>query len=143
MRPGSDWPAVAAAVRVRMAELSITAADLARETGLSPGTIARARHGAGASREATLTALSEGLGWPPGHLRGIAQGEPGEPHQLSTLISGLPEFQQGTRLQGELLDLSRRVARDLSADLTEAQRTATARFLAQVSIKMHSPTLRH
>jgi hypothetical protein len=75
MNPGSGWPAVAAAVRQRMAALKITTAGLARNTGLSEATIRSIRAGTASPRPGTLVRLGKGLGWPGGYLQDVAAGK--------------------------------------------------------------------
>lgn len=83
--PGSGWPAVAAAVRQRMAALTITTVGLARNTGLSEATIRGVRAGTASPRPGTLDRLSKGLGWPGGYLEDVAAGNAYlPPHGLVT-----------------------------------------------------------
>jgi transcriptional regulator with XRE-family HTH domain len=72
--PGSDWPAVTAAVRQRMTALKITTVELARNTGLSEATLRSIRAGTASPRPGTLARLSKGLGWPGGYLKDVAAG---------------------------------------------------------------------
>ena len=58
--PCSGWPAVAAAVRKRMAALRITTVGLLRNTGLSEATLRNIRAGTASSRPNTLVRLSKG-----------------------------------------------------------------------------------
>jgi predicted transcriptional regulator len=48
-----------------MAELDITATDLARKAELSPATITSMLKGKSTPQGITLRKLSDGLGWPP------------------------------------------------------------------------------
>jgi transcriptional regulator with XRE-family HTH domain len=84
-KPGSGWPAVAAAVRQRMAALRITTAGLSRNTGLSEATLRNIRAGTASPRPGTLIRLSKGLGWPGGYLEDVAGGKAYLPHGLMTV----------------------------------------------------------
>ena len=85
INPGSDWSAVAAAVRQRMTALQITTVDLARNTGLSEATIRAIRARTASPRPGTLARLSKGLGWPDGYLAKVAAGKAYLPHGLLTV----------------------------------------------------------
>ena len=81
----SDWSAVAAAVRKRMAALGITTVRLARNTGLSEATIRGIRAGTASPRPGTLARLSQGLAWPGKYLADVAAGKAWLPtHGLMT-----------------------------------------------------------
>ena len=72
----SDWPAVADAVRARLAELDLTHAAAAQRAGVAPMTFRELVQGTDRRRSArTLAAVSEALGWAPGHLAAVARGE--------------------------------------------------------------------
>ena len=75
-----DWAAVAAAMKVRLAELDMTQAELVQRSGLAPMTIRELLHNTAERRRSpqTLAALSEALGWPTGYLQAIAEGR--DPH---------------------------------------------------------------
>jgi Helix-turn-helix len=88
-----------------MAELDITAADLARKAELSPATITGMLKGKTTPQRTNLRKLSGGLGWPHEHLWRVAtsstpQTPPG-PHPLTALLSG-PGFKDGAKLQSDL-----------------------------------------
>jgi predicted transcriptional regulator len=59
-----------------MAELEITAADLAGKAELSPSTITGMLRGKTTPQRTTLRKLSGGLGWPHEHLWCVAIGSP-------------------------------------------------------------------
>jgi hypothetical protein len=71
---GSDWPAVAAAVRQRMTALKITTVGLSQNTDLSEATIRSIRAGTASPRRGTLVRLSKGLSWPGDYLEDVAVG---------------------------------------------------------------------
>jgi hypothetical protein len=127
-----------------MAELDITAADLARKAELSPATITGMLKGKTTPQRTTLRKLSGGLGWPHEHLWRVATGStsqtPPGPHPLSALLSG-PGFKDGAKLQSDLNALARHVARELTDGLTEPERIAAARFVTEVGVKMTSARL--
>jgi hypothetical protein len=78
-----DWPAVATAVRERMAALQLTTTRLSQLTGVSEVTIRRIRKGTPAARhQRTLSRISRGLGWPHGYLKDVAAGRDYLPHGL-------------------------------------------------------------
>jgi Cro/C1-type HTH DNA-binding domain len=145
MRADRDWPAVAAAVRTRMAELDITTAELARKADLAPATVLRARKGTAASHGVTLRKLADGLGWSHGYLHNIASGKspqtPQQPGPVTGALLSLPDFVRGTGLQGDVSHLAASVARDFTDGLTPAERDAAARFIIDVGIKMSALNL--
>lgn len=84
IHPGSDWTAVAAAVRQRMTALRITTVELARNTGVSEATIRSIRAETASPRAGTLVRLSKGLGWPGDYLEDVAAGKAYlSPHSLT------------------------------------------------------------
>jgi hypothetical protein len=77
MRPDGDWPAVRLAVLRRRGELGLNVETLAGRTGLSPTTVRY--FGRTPANAGTLEAMGAGLGWPPGYLLRILNGEsPGQ-----------------------------------------------------------------
>jgi Cro/C1-type HTH DNA-binding domain len=87
----ADGQAIADAVRDRMSTMNLPISQLARSTGLSETTIRAVLKGnSGGMRGATLDAVSAGLGWPRGYLRGLASGKP---HMLYGLT--VPELLGG------------------------------------------------
>ncbi|KAA1030128.1 helix-turn-helix transcriptional regulator [Pseudonocardia sp. EV170527-09] len=72
-----DWQAVASAMNTRMAELDVTQVDLSRRSGVSVATLRTLQSGESRRRSPrTLSAVSEALGWPSGHLTAVAEGRP-------------------------------------------------------------------
>ncbi|MBN9754477.1 XRE family transcriptional regulator [Pseudonocardia sp. Ae707_Ps2] len=72
-----DWQAVASAMNTRMAELDVTQVDLSRRSGVSVSTLRALQSGQSRRRSPrTLSAVSEALGWPSGHLTAVAEGRP-------------------------------------------------------------------
>jgi hypothetical protein len=71
-----DWPAVADAMKSRLAELDMTQAELIQRSRLAPMTIRELLFNTAQRRRSdqTLAAVSEALGWPPGYLRAVAEG---------------------------------------------------------------------
>ena len=71
-----DWDGVAAAINARMAALRITQQDLAAKSDVSPATIRELQHNHRPRRRygRTLSALSEALDWPAGHLDDVLNG---------------------------------------------------------------------
>ena len=74
-----DWPAVRAAVDVRMSELRLSTAELARRTRMSETTIRSIRKGRSQPCGLTITGLNEGLGLPRGYPHAIAEGRKLDP----------------------------------------------------------------
>ena len=79
-----DWPAVRAAVDVRMSELRLSTAELARRTRMSETTIRAFRKGRSRPYCLTVIGLNEGLGLPRGYLRAIAEGRAPDPPPITT-----------------------------------------------------------
>jgi len=67
---GKDWDAVARAIDERLASLDMTQAELASRAHVAPETIRELRNNLRPRRRnpRTLAAISEALGWEPGHL---------------------------------------------------------------------------
>lgn len=70
-----DVQRAAAAVKARLAQLGWNAADLARQSGIDPGTVGPFLRGKRSPRTATLTALEKAIGWEPGTIERAAQGQ--------------------------------------------------------------------
>ncbi|MBN9113373.1 MAG: XRE family transcriptional regulator [Pseudonocardia sp.] len=72
-----DWDAVAAAIRARLLEMDITQAELATRAGVALMTVRELQHNLKPRRRSprTLTAVSEALGWPPGRIAEILEGD--------------------------------------------------------------------
>lgn len=72
-----DWPAVAAAVRNRMAELDMTQAEFIHKSRLAPMTIRNLLEDEPPRKATrpTLATASEALGWPRDRLERILNGE--------------------------------------------------------------------
>jgi hypothetical protein len=69
MRADGGWPAV----RQRIGGFGLSVETLARQTGLATSTIRY--FGQAPAHAGTLEAIGAGLGWPPGHLLRILNGE--------------------------------------------------------------------
>lgn len=71
-----DWAAVADALKARLADLDMTQAELVQRSRLAPMTIRELLYNSAQRRRSdqTLAALSQALGWPPGHLQAVAEG---------------------------------------------------------------------
>jgi DNA-binding Xre family transcriptional regulator len=86
--PG-DWPAVAAAINQRMAELDFSQNDLIRRSGISKCAVSEMRNNSAQRHRSprTLEALSAALDWHPRHLAAVLAGDTpqrtGEPVVLS------------------------------------------------------------
>jgi hypothetical protein len=72
-----DWDAVARAIDSRMRELDLTQTDLAVRADVAPETVRELRNNLKPRRRnpRTLAAVSEALGWPPGHLGAVLAGD--------------------------------------------------------------------
>lgn len=70
-----DWAAVGDAIRERRAELKMSTASLARETGLSETTIRYISQPGPGHNRSTLVAISAVLRWRYDHLINILHGE--------------------------------------------------------------------
>jgi cyanate lyase len=77
VRADGDWPAARQAVLRRMSELGVSVETLARETGLATTTVRY--FGQAPAHAGTLEAIGAGLGWPPGYLLRILNGESPRP----------------------------------------------------------------
>jgi hypothetical protein len=77
VRGDGDWPAARQAVLRRMGELGLSVETLARQTGLATSTIRY--FGQAPAHVGTLEAIGAGLGWPPGYLLRILNGESPRP----------------------------------------------------------------
>jgi transcriptional regulator with XRE-family HTH domain len=93
-RPRQDWPVVRNAIIQRMADLRLSATDLARASGLSEKHVRRLINGddEAAPRNQTLWALCDGLGWSQDSIDRILHGD--EPLEADPDESG-----EVTRLQ--------------------------------------------
>ena len=101
-----DWAAVAGAMKARLTDLDMTQAELVQRSRLAPMTIRELLYNSAQRRRSdqTLAALSEALGWPPGHLRAVAEGrDPGDPD------AGDPVLVELAALKGMLSALTGRV----------------------------------
>jgi hypothetical protein len=74
--PEEDWVAVVTAVRARMRELKVSTACLARESGLSEGTVRYLGQSLSGHNKSTLVALSAALRWRWDYLTNVLNGEP-------------------------------------------------------------------
>ena len=92
-----DWAAVADAMKSRLAELDMTQAELIQRSRLAPMTIRELLYNTAQRRRSdqTLAALSEALGWPPGHLRAIAEGrDPKDPDASDPVLAELTSLKE-------------------------------------------------
>jgi hypothetical protein len=92
-----DWAAVAAAINSRLAELDMTQAELIQRSRLAPMTIRELLHNTAQRRRSdqTLAAVSEALGWSPGHLRAVAEGRgPGDPDADDPVLAELTALKE-------------------------------------------------
>lgn len=71
-----DWPAVAAAINQRMAELRLSQSDLVRRSRVSKAVVGEIRHNTVQRQRSprTLEALSDALAWHPQHLAAVLSG---------------------------------------------------------------------
>jgi hypothetical protein len=87
VRADGDWPTARQAVLNRMSELGLRVETLARRTRLATSTIRY--FGQAPAHAGTLEAIGAGLGWPPGYLLRIVNGESprtaGPPHVTETV----------------------------------------------------------
>jgi hypothetical protein len=86
---GDNWPAARDAIRERMAQLRMSTAMLARETGLSETTIRYIGEPGRQHNRSSLVAISAVLGWRYDHLTNILRGEPPRsiPVKLPEIVS--------------------------------------------------------
>jgi hypothetical protein len=85
--PGNeDWVAVGQAISDRMAQIGISTARLARETGLSETTIRYIGNPASGHNKSTLVAISAVLGWRYDHLTNILLRQPQENPRDASLV---------------------------------------------------------
>jgi hypothetical protein len=92
-----DWAAVAEAMKSRLAELDMTQAELIQRSRLAPMTIRELLYNTAQRRRSdqTLAALSEALGWPPAHLRAVAEGrDPGDPDASDPVLAELAALKE-------------------------------------------------
>lgn len=73
-----DWAAVARAITDRMTELSMSQRRLIDSSGVSKAIVGEIQNNkiVRNRNDRTLAALSEALGWHPGHVAAILHGEP-------------------------------------------------------------------
>jgi hypothetical protein len=92
-----DWAAVAEAMKSRLAELDMTQAELIQRSRLAPMTIRELLYNTAQRRRSdqTLAALSQALGWPPGHLRAVAEGrDPADPDAGDPVLAELAALKE-------------------------------------------------
>ena len=111
-----DWAAVAEAMKARLAELDMTQAELVQRSRLAPMTIRELLYNSAQRRRSdqTLAALSEALGWPPGHLRAVAEGrDPGDPDAGDPVLAELAALKDAlTALTSRLDAIEQQLADD-------------------------------
>src|SRR5262249_57016471 len=76
---GKDWDAVARSIDERLASLDMTQAELAIRAHVAPETIRELRNNLRPRRRnpRTLAAISQALGWDPGHLARVLESDGG------------------------------------------------------------------
>lgn len=102
-----DWSAVAVAIRDRLSDLDMTQTDLASRSGVSYATIRDLLKNPDARQRnpRTLTALSEALGWPPGHLGAVLAGQdPGDPDAEDPVLAELDRINDTLKSLDQRLD---------------------------------------
>jgi hypothetical protein len=159
MSEATEWEKVGAAVRERMTALGITERELARTTALCPATIRGVLRGSGRRQRWTLNVLGKALDWPFGYLITIAEGGTPPPvpetspvtapaaslplpvSQAAPLaaLASLVDFGHGASLQAESNAMAARLARELSAGMTAAERIAVHQFLTHVADEVRWP----
>lgn len=74
---GKDWDAVATAINTRLAELDLTQRELSERSGVSTATLRQLQNNYEPRRRSPrlLSAVSEALRWPAGHLAQVLEGE--------------------------------------------------------------------
>ena len=105
-----NWPAVQDAIRERMAQLRMSTAMLARETGLSETTIRYIGEPGRRHNRSSLVAISAVLGWRYDHLTNILRGEPSKsvPVKLPEIMSRMDaKINHVIRLIEQLADTSK------------------------------------
>jgi hypothetical protein len=99
-----DWDAVARAIDSRMRELDLTQTELAVRADVAPETVRELRNNLRSRRRnpRTLAAVSEALGWPPGHLGAVLAGDntahkpnPDDPDSVHAEIANLKQAVEG------------------------------------------------
>ena len=102
-----DWPAVADALKARLADLDMTQAELVQRSRLAPMTIRELLHNSAQRRRSdqTLAAMSEALGWPPGYLRAVADGQaPDDPDAGDPVLTELAALKEAVTVITSRLD---------------------------------------
>ncbi|WP_026316684.1 helix-turn-helix domain-containing protein [Actinokineospora enzanensis] len=81
-----DWAVVGLTIRTRVAELGWPPGELARRSGISPGTVREIQLHSVERRRSfrTLRSLSAALGYHPDHLDAVALGQ--QPPEIQQLI---------------------------------------------------------
>jgi len=102
-----DWSAVAEAMKSRLAELDMTQVELIQRSRLAPMTIRELLYNTAQRRRSdqTLAAVSEALGWPPGHLRAVAEGlNPEDPDVGDPVLAELATLKETVATISSRLD---------------------------------------
>lgn len=91
-----DWDAVAAAIRARLAETDMTQAELATRAGVALMTVRELQHNLKPRRRSprTLNAVSEALGWPPGRIAEILEGNASSADEADPILRELDAVKQ-------------------------------------------------
>ena len=87
-----DWQAVSEAIKARLIELDMTQAELTHRAGVALETVRELQLNLRSRRRSprTLVAVSEALGWPPGHLAAVADGRsPDDPDEGDPVLAEL------------------------------------------------------
>ena len=110
-----DWAAVADAMKSRLADLDMTQADLVQRSHLAPMTIRELLYNSAQRRRSdqTLAALSQALGWPPGHLQAVAEGRaPEDPDADDPVLAELAAMKDALAALTSRIDVIERQLAD-------------------------------
>lgn len=109
---GKDWDAVARAIDGRLASLEMTQAELSARAHVAPETIRELRHNLRPRRRnpRTLAAISQALGWEPGHLSRLLGDIAGPPDERAAGPGELEELRKAyADLAGRVEAIERRL----------------------------------
>jgi transcriptional regulator with XRE-family HTH domain len=155
-----DWPAVRVAVDARMKEQGLSTAEVASKMNMAESTLRGFLDGRTRPHGYTVGSLNDALGLPWDHLHAIA--EKREPHPepptrvtkeiesrlprakvskgIGVGLLGLVDIEHGAALRAESHTEAVRVARELSAGMTRAERIAVHEFLTNVAAEVRWPS---
>jgi transcriptional regulator with XRE-family HTH domain len=109
-----DWQAVSDAIKLRLAELDMTQAELTHRAGVALETVRELQLNLRSRRRSprTLAAVSQALGWPPDHLAAIADGQrPNDPDTDDPVLAELDAIKDVlTGITARLDTIERRLA---------------------------------